>query len=56
MGCDVTNMQMIPTFTFIFHLNSKDAIDVMNWYLDSVMRWMKVNKLKLNPNKRGFLG
>ncbi|XP_015274014.1 PREDICTED: uncharacterized protein LOC107116590 [Gekko japonicus] len=35
--------------------HSEDAVDVLNWCLESVTGWMRVNKLKLNPDKTDFL-
>lgn len=38
-----------------FPPNSKEATDVLNWSLESVMGWMRVNKLKLSFDKTKVL-
>lgn len=42
-------------FYFSFLPNFEKAVDMLTWWLGSVMGWMRINKLKVNSDKTQVL-
>lgn len=47
-------IQLTPSFTFLFQ-NPDDVVEVLNCCLTAIAKWLKANKLKLNPDMTEML-